>query len=64
MSLLNQRNKNSSFYQNHCFFIGSYANLVVKPIPLDHFYANIDGITSKTEYWKEKLILQSILCGL
>ena len=59
-----KRNENSSYYQNDCFLIGSYVNFVVKLIPLDHFYANIDGITSKTEYWKEKLILQSILCGL
>ena len=64
MSLLNQINENSSYYQNDCFLIGSYVNFVVKLIPLDHFYANIDGITSKTEYWKEKFILQSILCGL
>ena len=64
MSLLNQRNENSILFLNHCYLIGSFANLVVKPIPLDHFYANFDGITSKTEYWKEKIILQSILCGL
>ena len=64
MSLLNQRNENWTCYQNICFLIGSYAHLVGKTIPLDHFYANIDGITSKPEYWDEKLILQSIFCGL
>jgi hypothetical protein len=55
MSLLSQGNENSSFCQNHCYLIGSYALLVVKIIPLDHYYANIDGITSKLEYWKEKM---------
>ena len=64
MSVLNPWNENSSFYQNLCYLIGSFANLVVKSIPLDHLYTDIDVITSKTEYWKEKLILQSILCGL
>ena len=55
MSLLSQGNENSSFCQNHCYLIGSYALLVVKIIPLDHYYANIDGITSKLEYWEEKM---------
>ena len=54
MSLLRQGNENSSCCQNYCYLIGSYAHLVLKIIPLDHYYANIDGITSKLEYWKEK----------
>ena len=55
MPLSNQGNENSSFCQNHCCLIGSYAHLAVKINPLDHYRANIDGITSKLEYWKEKM---------
>ena len=55
MSLLSQKNETSSFCQNHCYLIGSNAHWVIKIIPLDHYYANIDGRTSKLDYWKEKL---------
>ena len=44
MFSLNQRSENSCFCQNDCFLVGSYAHLCVKIIPLDHFYANRDGI--------------------
>ena len=64
MLLLSQGNENSSFCQNHCYLIGFYAHLVVKIIPLDQYYANIGGITSKLEYWKEHLVLKAIFCGL
>ena len=55
MSLSSQGNENSSFCQNHCCLIGSYAHLAVKINPLYHYRANIDGITTKLEYWKEKM---------
>ena len=55
MSLLSQKNETSSFCQNHCYLIGSNAHWVIKIIPLDHYYANIDGTTSKLDYWKENL---------
>ena len=36
-------------------FLTSNAHIFVKKIiPLDHLYANIDGIISKLEYCKEK----------
>ena len=37
------------------FFIASFDHLCVKIIPLDHFYANIDGMTLDLEYWQEKI---------
>ena len=40
---------------DHCYLIGSHAHWDVKIISRDHYYANIDGITSKLEYWKENL---------
>ena len=60
MSLLNERNENSSFCQNHCFLVGFYSHLNVKIIPQDHFCANINLITSKLEYCFQKLILCQI----
>ena len=46
--------ENSSFCQNHCCLIGSYSHLAVKINPQDQYCANINDITSKLEYWKEK----------
>ena len=60
MFLLNERNENSSFCQNHCFLVGFYGHLNVKIIPQDHFCANINHITSKLEYCFQKLILCQI----
>ena len=37
------------------FFIASFDHLCVKIIPLDHFYANFDGMTLDLEYWQEKI---------
>ena len=42
--------------------IGSHAHWDVKIIPLDHYYANIDGITSKLEYWKENWVFDRLFC--
>ena len=36
-------------------FIASFDHLCVKIISLDHFYANIDGMTLDLEYWQEKI---------
>ena len=56
MSLLNQRNENSIFWKNSCYLMCSYAHFHVKTIPLNHFYVNIDGMTSKLEYCKGKSV--------
>ena len=40
--------------------IGSHAHWDVKIISLDHYYANINGKTSKLEYWKENWVLDRL----
>ena len=62
MSLLSQKNETSSFCQNHCYLIGSNAHWVIKIIPLDHYYANIDGTTSKLDYWKKNWVFDRLFC--
>ena len=62
MSLLSQKNETSRFCQNHCYLIGSNAHWVIKIIPLDHYYTNINGITSKLEYWKENCVFDRLFC--
>ena len=42
--------------------IGFHAHWDVKIIPLDHYYANIDGKTSKLEYWKENWVFDRLFC--
>ena len=54
VSLLNRKSEYSCFRWK-LFFIASFDHLCVKIIPLDHFYANIDGMTLDLEYWQEKI---------
>ena len=52
MSLLNERNENSIFWKSRCYLMCSYAHFLVKTIPLNHSYVNVDGMTSKLEHCK------------
>ena len=42
--------------------IGSHAHWDVRIIFRKHYYANIDGITSKLEYWKENWVFDRLFC--
>ena len=53
--MLNRKTEKLTFSLKALFFIASLAHLCVKIIPMDHFYANIDGMTLKLEYWEEKI---------
>ena len=47
-------------FTNSLFFIVFYGHLNAKIVSLDQFCVNIDGITSKLQYYCEKLILHLI----
>jgi len=47
-------------FTNSLFFIVIYGHLNTKIVSFDQFCVNIDGITSKLEYYCQKLILHPI----